>query len=309
VVSVEAAAEARHSVQHEAQAGERGRVTHRFVFADGSEVEFTQRRRYGGERACRDRVVEFAGNETAEVEPASTFEAAADAAGLPDQAVDALRLVSSHEGGFDAINTWDSARFSWGFIQFAGGRGLPSLLGHIKSRNPDLFAKLLGRYGIDVLPDADGDPVPVFVNTRSGDLRYGKSAEQAYGDSPLAIALFIRAARETEIKQLQVEAAIEHYALPALSVTYHGVPLSRVLSSPKSLAMLIDRKVHEGNLGRFHRAMTHVEAGSRLGNPAEWPLLESQVVGNVVSNTRPGGMIGSRLRSILYSELPGPVVQ
>jgi peptidoglycan endopeptidase LytF len=271
-------------------------------------VEFSDRPRRPRERADRARVVVFEGRETAELEPASTFEAAGGATGMAPEGIEALRYVSEHEGGFDAINTWDSARFSWGFIQFAGGRGLPLVLGHMKARNPDLFRKVLGSYGVDVLPDEDGRPQPIYVQARTGRVLRGKAAEQAYGDDPLTIAAFIRAARLPEVKQLQVEAAIRHYAGPALKVTYLGIPISRILRSPKSLAMLIDRKVHEGNVGRFSRAMDSVAAAGSLFNPAEWPHLEARVLRQVVSDAaaRSGWMIQGRLRKIMDSELPGP---
>src|SRR5712692_7918201 len=51
----------------------------------------------------------------------------------------ALKLVSTHEGNFDAINTYDRALVSVGFIQFAGGRGLPPYLALLKARQPAKF--------------------------------------------------------------------------------------------------------------------------------------------------------------------------
>jgi hypothetical protein len=301
---VDALISARSAVKHEMETGG-SRIRHHFRFPDGTEVEFSDRPCRRGERAARRRVVAFAGTQTAADEPASTFETAGQAAGLSPDAVAALRFVSQHEGGFDAINTWDSARFSWGFIQFAGGRGLPPLLGHLKTRNPERFTALFGAYGVDVVADRDGDLEPVYVDASSGKTLRGKAAEQAYGDDPLTIAVFIRAARFTEIKQLQVEAAIEHYAAPALETPYQGVPLGQVLRSPKGMAMLIDRKVHEGNVRRFVRVLDGVESGLAGADPA---VLEARVLEQVVSDAaaRSGRTIESRLRDILSSDLAGP---
>lgn len=303
-VTPEDASTARDAVVHEQEPSERGKILHRFHFPDGATVEFTDRPRRQGERADRSRVVYHEGAATAEAEPEATFTAAGDAMGLPPGTVAALRLVSSHEGGFDAINTWDSARFSWGFIQFAGGRGLPSLLAHMKTRSPELFATVLGNYGVDVLPDAEGAPEPVYVDPEAGKLLRGKAAEQAYGDDALVIALFIHAAGFPAVKQLQVEAAIRDYAAPALTATCEGIPIGQILTSPMSQAMLIDRKVHEGNVGRFRRALGAVSDPMTLADPAAWPVLESRVVQRVVSNS--SGVPGRRLRDILYAGLPGP---
>lgn len=301
--SAEIVARTRQTVQHEAEAGRRGKLHHRFRFSDGIEVEFSDRPRRRSERARRDRVVVHAGVETADREPASTFEAAGRAAGVTSEAVTALKYVSGHEGGFDAINTWDSARFSWGFIQFAGGRGLPPLLAHMKERNPQRFAELLGRYGVGVQSDAKGNPEPIYVDPASGKVLRGDAAEQAYGDDPLVIAAFIRAARFPEIKQLQIEAAIENYVSPALEMTWRDVPLGQVFKTPKSLALLIDRKVHEGNTRRFRRALDRV-----CPDPAIAPALESQVAARVVNEAvaRSGAMIRNRLVNIWTSDLPGP---
>lgn len=305
-VSGHDAAAARASVRHETKKGERTKVYHAFTFADGTRVEFSDRCRRGRERARRARVVFFEGDQKAGLEPAETFERAGQAAGLAPEAVAALRQVSTFEGGFDAINTWDSCRFSWGFIQFAGGRGLPRLLGHMKSRDPQRFAEYFGRYGVDVLPDAAGDPQPVYV-TRCGRFLRGDAAEQAFGDDPLIVALFIRAARCPVVKQLQVEAAIEHYAAPALRTTWDGVALSSVLRSPKSIAMLIDRKVHEGNLRRFGRALDQVRSETGVADPASWPALEAQVMARVVENAAVADApTERRLRDLWASTLPGP---
>ncbi len=275
-VSGAEAAAGRATVRHEKQPLENGRIRHEFTFSDGTSVTFTDRPKGRRDTADRARVLVFSGTHKAEDEPAATFEAAGKTAGLSPEAVQALRYVSRHEGGFDAINTWDSARFSWGFIQFAGGYGLRPALATFKERSPELFRRLLGAYGVDVVPGEDG-PLPVYVSP-SGRVLRGKDAEQEYGDDPLVIALFIRAGRVPEVKQRQVEAAIRDYAAPALEASYQGIRLSSVLRSPQALAMLIDRKVHEGNVGRLEWALEHAWVLSNAPNPVTWARLERQVL-------------------------------
>lgn len=269
----DAVARARATVRHETRAEGTERI-HRFTFPDGEVVEFSDRPRRPRDQARRERVVMFVGTQQAAKEPDATFSAAGREAGLTPESVEALKFVSRHEGGFDAINTWDRARFSWGFIQFAGGYGFPPALGHLKSKSPALFERLLARYGVDVLPGQNGRPQPVYVNPKDGEVLRGADAEQAFGDDPLVIALFIRAGRVPEVKQRQVEAAIRDYALPALTSEYQYTRLSDVLRSPQGLAMLIDRKVHEGNVGRLEWSLEHATLITNRRNPAEWPGLE-----------------------------------
>lgn len=273
-VSADEARRARAAIRYEKLPGENGGRRHRFTFGDGSVVEFTDRVKRSRDQAKREWVVGYSGTQRASVEPESTFTAAGQASGLSTAGIDALRFISRHEGGFDAINTWDRARFSWGFIQFAGGYGFPPALAHLKAKSPELFQTLLADYGIDVLPGAADRPEPVFVDPRSGKLLRGAPAEQAFGDDPLVIALFIRAGRSPEAKQRQVEAAIRDYAVPALTGTTRDVRLSDVLRSPQGLAMLIDRKVHEGNIRRLGWALTHASIIRNVSSPAEWPKME-----------------------------------
>jgi hypothetical protein len=277
-VAMEAASAARKGARQDTEKDEGGKIRHRFVFADGTAVEFEDRPKRPRDQAKRERVVFFTGTESAAREPDASFEAAGRASGLAPGAVSALRFISRHEGGFDAINTWDRARFSWGFIQFAGGYGLRPVLAHFKSARPELFQKLLADYGVDVLPDEKGNPEPVFLDTATGKRLRGDDAEQAFGDNPLVIALFIRAGRVPEVKQVQLEAAIREYAAPALAATYESVKLSDVLRSPQGQAMLIDRKVQEGNVIRLEWALEHARIVNNKPNPADWPALEGQVL-------------------------------
>jgi len=248
------------------------------VFPDGEVVEFSQRTRRMRDQANREWVVMHIGTHSAAVEPSATFAAAGQTAGLTPRTIEALQYVSRHEGGFDAINTWDRARFSWGFIQFAGGRGFPAVLSHFKATSPVLFRKLLGDYGVDILPVGNGRGQPVYVDPTSGGVLRGAPAEQAFGDNPLVVALFIRAGRVPEVKQRQVEAAIRDYAVPAMQDTFREIRVSEVLRSQQATAMLIDRKVHEGQITRLSAALEHASIIANRGDSAGWPAMEGVVL-------------------------------
>lgn len=279
-VDAATAARARATVKREELGGAGAELRYRFTFADGSTVEFPTRPKRMRDLAKRERVIGYVGTESASREPSATFEAAGKTAGLTPQAVEALRFVSRHEGGFDAINTWDRARFSWGFIQFAGGegRGFRPALALFKQRSPELFQKYLADYGLDVLPGRGGNPEPVYVDPASGEVLRGDEAEQAFGDDLLAVALFVRAGRLPEVKQRQVEAAIRDYASPALRTTVDNVRLSDVMRSPQGHATLIDRKVHEGNVSRLEWALVHSRMVRGVPDPGRWHTLEGEVL-------------------------------
>lgn len=273
---------ARATVRHEARTAAKSRVLHRFVFGDGDVIEFRDRLRGARHQANRARVVAYGGNHSAAKEVDATFEAAGKTFNLSPDAVRALRFISRHEGGFDAINTWDRARFSWGFIQFAGGYGLRPMLAHLKANSPETFRKLLGVYGVDVQPGADGRPEPIYLD--GSRILRGNEAEQAYGDDPLLIACFIRAGRVPEVKQRQVEAAIRNYVMPALNATWEGASLSSVFRSPRGLAFLIDRQVHEGNTSRLGWSLEHARLVRGIPNPTQWPLLEGEAMNLAVQD-------------------------
>jgi hypothetical protein len=303
-VSPAEARAALHSLRVDTCRVERGKRLHRIGFPDGSSVEFTDRRRRGCEPARRSRVVVFTGDQPAATASQTLFADAAARTGSPLEAAEALRFVSQHEGGFDAINTWDRARFSWGFIQFAGGRGFPKVLARFKSQAPELFHRHLGQYGVDVIPGSDGEPKPVCVIPRRNNIVSGRAAEQAFGDSPVLVGLFIRAGRDPEVQRLQIESAFEQYVQPALRAEWSGVVLSSVLRSPKGMAMLIDRKIHDGNNIRIARVVERVQRANYF-DPAR---AESHALLAAVRDAlgRAGSSSGRRLQSIYYSDLPGP---
>src|SRR5438874_12894640 len=68
-----------------------------------------------------------------------------------------IKLVSSFEGKFSTVNTWDIADVTWGFIQWTTGKdGKGSLIDALlacKAQAPDVFDQRLRRFGIDVSKD------------------------------------------------------------------------------------------------------------------------------------------------------------
>ncbi len=174
-----------------------------------------------------------------------------------------LEFVSSNEGKFDAINSWDRAFFSFGFVQFAGGgRSLHTLLALIKYRDPFLFYDCFQRFGIDVeytfRNNRFSNHRTVTIDTKTGVVRKGDEAEKHLRDNKVLTAAFIRAGYDPEIAKLQVLLAAYEYANPALrrniNVTTADkktirAATSSFIKSPAGITALVDMSVNQGVTG------------------------------------------------------------
>ncbi|MFK7904212.1 MAG: LysM peptidoglycan-binding domain-containing protein, partial [Chitinophagales bacterium] len=161
--------------------------------------------------------------------------------GLDDIQARALKYVSQHEGNFDAINSYDKALFSWGFIQFAGGNGgLVSMLGMMKHLQPETFKKYFQSFGIDVeysihtvRKDIRRANLVIF-DRFSGKMYRGLPAEKYLKDNKFLFGVFIRAAYDKNVQLAQIRAAKDKYVIPAIKTKLDiRVPVIQKLSSNK----------------------------------------------------------------------------
>jgi D-alanyl-D-alanine carboxypeptidase-like protein len=201
--------------------------------------------------------------------------------GLTAAQAAALKLVSTFEGNFDAINTYDRAVISAGFIQFAGGRGLPPYVALLKARQPAKFRDLLQKYGIDVeftvAGGAIAGPRLVVLDPAGTRVLRAGDAEAAIRDDKRLTTAVILSGRDRDVQLVQIEAAIRGYVLPALAavVTWSSGRgrgrLGELLRSQKGMAALFDRAIQEG-LGaarrRFERVIQRLVRG---GEPRPLP--------------------------------------
>jgi hypothetical protein len=123
---------------------------------------------------------------------------------LPVGVAKAFTVVSSLEGGFDSLQTYDRSRFCWGFLQFGATGGLPRLLYRIKVAEPALFGARFAAAGIDI--DARG------LRTRGphGPLRGAAAVHHLRGDPRLWKA-FVLAAHDQAVQDAQIRSAYEDY--------------------------------------------------------------------------------------------------
>ncbi|HWD41221.1 MAG TPA: hypothetical protein VG944_20420, partial [Fimbriimonas sp.] len=99
-------------------------------------------------------------------------------AGCDDTQSHVMRAVSQLEGGFDAVNTYDTGYVSVGFIQFAslkeGSGSLGTMLLSYKQDDPADFAADFHRYGVDVQPNGLLD----VVDPETGTEEFGPDANR-----------------------------------------------------------------------------------------------------------------------------------
>lgn len=228
--------------------------------------------------------VSFAGSSSPSAIPIQTF----IDIGLKRGEAAALRLVSTFEGNFDAINTYDRAVVSVGFIQFAGGgRGLAPYVALLKGRQPAKFRELLQKYGVDVEYGVSGGaiargPRMVVLDPAGARILRGDAAETAIRDDKRLTTALILSGRDADVQRVQIEAAAHNYVRPILAarVTWRGgrgATLAEIFRSQKGMAILFDRTIQEGLSAaqrRFERVIRTVTRDPGTKPPPPAPTLD-----------------------------------
>lgn len=136
-------------------------------------------------------------------------------AGVDNQAGRVLRTVSRYEGGFEAVNTYDTGYVSAGFIQFAAmqsGRGsLISVLSRMKAESASDYRHYFHNFGMDV--DDLGELTVVDPDT--GDVLRGPQAVlKVIDDKRLTAVLYHAGAGSRAFQVAQLEQARDQYFAP-----------------------------------------------------------------------------------------------
>lgn len=208
------------------------------------------------------------------------------AAGLTPAQANALRFVSTHEGDFDALNTFDVAIVTLGFVQFAGGnRSFEPFMALLKSRRPAEFRSLFVDFGIDVEFNVSGgrseNETIVILDPTTSTVVRGLPAERAIRASKKLSAVVARAGRNTEVQRVQVEAATRQFVLPAITMRIqYDADVVQELAAPGGAVIA----THVGRDARTFRA------GSRFAT--------LQSAGRIrESHPRTTSTLGDRIRS------------
>jgi LysM repeat protein len=246
--------------------------------------------------------------------------------GLTDALAKALQFVSTHEGNFDALNTYDKALFSYGFIQFAGnGGGFVPLLATIKHKAPKVFDDFFKVYGIDVSYTTINNTIRnaelILINPYDKGGKYllqGIEAEQALRTDKQLYGVFIRAGHYLPIITLQIDQAIQAYIKPALNIRNNIIAgnlnlpntlITDYIRSSMGLALLIDLTINQwinkaGNIIR--QAIEKIALRNNLKNQYDLMAIdERSVIAQVITDARERGdvLVEQRATSILKSNL------
>jgi len=225
----------------------------------------------------------------------------------------ALQYVSTHEGQFDAINSYDKAIFSYGFIQFTGssavGGSLNRLMESMELNAPSQFQRIFQRVGIDT-----ENGVTTVLNENGAKLR-GDDAWLYIQRNVLLYGAFIQAGFDPMLVREQLRMANNLYVQPALNFRLNisagglqiTVPrLGDILTSEASLTLMVALAINQGNGGMsriFADAISRVATQSRLNDLGSLLQIDERLVGETISSFTTDERVRARAEGILNSGL------
>lgn len=178
-----------------------------------------------------------------------------DRAGISESELRVMKAVSMLEGGFDAINTYDTGYVSVGFIQFAtlkdGGNSLGDMLKLYKGQDPEDFQRDFRAFGIDVTPDAK---LACIDPTTGAELQGEPAVRKVIEDRRLIAVFQYDGLKSDAYDAMQLRSAKEQFypANDTITLDVNGQKVSGKVSdvfrSEAGLATLMDRKVNTGRL-------------------------------------------------------------
>lgn len=216
---------------------------------------------------------------------------------------DLLHYIGKNEGCFDAVNSYDKAIFSFGFIQFTGavasGSMLTKVLQRFKNEDANTFYHCFTRYGMDVSS--------VFMcNSRQGDDAY-----RAVANNLSLTGAFIASGFERGMVRAQIAVALEEYVNRAVSdntsilIFNQNVSLNRFLYSEGGIALRVDLAVNRGlngSLAALQKAVMQVCSQSGIYSVAELSNIDEQSIVQAVANNDIESWKKARVQKLLSSD-------
>ncbi len=196
-----------------------------------------------------------------------------------------VMAVSGQEGGFDAINTYDTGFVSVGLIQFAslkeGAGSLGELLLDFKQRDPFDFNKDFHQYGIDVQPDCSLD----VLDPSTGVELVGPYANAEIINDKRLIAVFQRAGTlSDQFRAEQIAMAVRMFdpINDVCTFQLNGEPVQvrvgDIIHSEAGIATLMDRKVNTGKDWGLGKVLTDVATEHQVQDPSQLAQYESEII-------------------------------
>lgn len=218
--------------------------------------------------------------------PAAEINELLAAAGLTPFEQNVVKAVSLLEGGFAAVNTYDTGLVSIGFIQFAaltgGGGSLAAVLNSQRRADPAAYERDFRRYGLDVT--ADGKLLAVVDPATGAELTGPEAARKIIADKRLT-APFQRAGEASvAFRAAQARVAKSNY-YPAdipVEATVNGQAIrgkvSDFIKSEAGMATLYDRKVNTGNINPTAQVVERIIRQRNLRQLSDLIPYEREVV-------------------------------
>jgi hypothetical protein len=196
-----------------------------------------------------------------------------------------MKAVSLLEGGFDAINTYDTGFVSVGFIQFAslkeGAGSLGTFLQQYKAANPTDFQSDLRKFGVDVTPNGVLD----VLDLQTGAELTGADAALKIIEDARLIATFQRAGLKSDsFIAAQIRSAKSQFFpgndVVKISVGAQAVSgkVSDFIKSEAGLATLMDRKVNTGKLDPLTSVVTDIANQANISNLSDLASHELDII-------------------------------
>ncbi len=237
--------------------------------------------------------------------------------GLTAQQAKALQYVSTHEGKFDAINSYDKAIFSYGFIQFTGaaavGASLNRVMSSMKMYAPAAFQRVFQRVGID----SEGSitaPTTTVLSDNGAKLR-GDEAWLYIQRNIRMYGAFVQAGFEPSLVREQLRMANTLYIQTALNfkldVILGGlrvvIPrLGDILSSEAALTAVFAIAINQG-VGGMSRIVSSavgvVGTQNGLTSPQMLSRINEQQVVQYIATTHADERVRNRAQGVLNSDL------
>lgn len=205
-------------------------------------------------------------------------------AGVDDSKLRIFSAVSSLEGGFDSINTYDTGYVSVGFIQFASLSGGSGSLGQVmlsmKKESTKDFQEHFRRFGLDVTNKGE----LVALNLESGQITVGPDANAEIINNRRYGSTFVRAGKLSEaFKLAQIRVAMEQYypAEDTVTVKINGTPqtgkIKEFITTEAGLATFMDRKVNTGKYGDLISILESMAFEYEINSIRDFAKLEYQI--------------------------------
>jgi len=219
--------------------------------------------------------------------PAPELDALFRKAGFSPSDQRILTAVSGLEGGFDAINTYDTGFVSIGFIQFitgsTGSEDLAQVMLREKTDSQTDFQNDFHRFGMDIQP-VDG--MLTVVDPTTGAELVGRDAVLKVIEDKRLTAIFQRAGRRsTAFRVAQIETARASYWPtddPIRITLDDGTQLQgkvgEIIHSEAGLATLVDRKVNTGHLNGLNEAIAQAMRTHHCKKLSETAAWEREIV-------------------------------